>query len=553
MVIRKKPNRITGFKKNTHRAGRISRKLLALLVGVGVIVLLTACSGGATTSKPAIATTQPAANTLTPKKGGILKIGHNNEPTIFGIPWRAQGASGDWLTMVCEPLLVSTQQLGVYQPVLAESWQLSADKTSITFKLRQGVKFHDGTNFNAAAVKWNREKVVAYQGPNVAALSPLASVDVIDDYTVRFNLRFWNAIIYDYFTGPTNTIMSPNAYDKNGEEWCLTHPVGTGPWIYKDYARGQYLKFDRNPNYWRNNGMPYLDEVDINVMKDTMVTSASMINGDINAWREADADSVNQLQAKGFISETLGGGNIVLFYNSTDPASPWSDLKMRQALEYAVDKATIASALGKGFAAPLYEELPGINIIGKSQGVPRTFNTDKAKQLMSEAGYPNGLSCKLVLNTAMNTPAVMALQNQLAKVGINITIDPQVNAVWRDLTTKPPVGSELRLDRQAGGYGTIIQQTNSDFGRASIFFPGITKPDGWFDTLDKVLITEDPAQRLTLLQELDKAAYDNLMLCPLWTVYDMVVYVNNLKANLPGGRGTAIFRPIRFEYAWFEK
>ena len=544
--------------KKAHGVVSISRSLLMFFVAAVLILSLTACSS----TKPTTSSSVSSGGSTTPKKGGILTLSHFGEPAIFGTPWSTRGASADWSTLACEPLLTFSEKLGVYEPVLAESWDWAADYMSITFHLRKGVKFHDGTDFNAQAVAWNWQKRRDYQGPTIAGLSSTKDWTVIDDYTIRFNLRFWTSIYLDGFYGASPSIISPTAFDKNGgESWTNTHPVGTGPFIFKDYSRGQYLKFERNPNYWKNNGTPYLDEIDINVIKDTMVAQASLINGDIDVWREADIVACAEIKEKysdKFRVENLSSGNMILYFNSQDPASPWSNLKMRQALEYAIDKDLICTSIGKSLWIPNVEELNGISVVGKATTTPRKYDPVKAKQLMTEAGYANGLSCKLVYNTGMTSPAIIALQNMLAKVNIELTLDPQAAVVWSDLTKKAPVGNEIRFERESGGPTSIITSASGDFGNTSLFYVGLLKPDGWQDTLDKLLASKNADEKVQLITKLDSMAYDNAMIVPLWKTYDLAAAVNSLKYAVPAGKGTSALtyadRPtFRLEYAWLDK
>ena len=450
----------------------------------------------------------------------------------------------------------------MYEPVLADSWDWAADYTYVTFHLHKGVKFHDGTDFNAQAVAWNWQKRWDYNGPTLAAASSTKSWKVIDDLTIQFNLRYFTTIYLDGFYGASPSYISPTAFDKNGgENYSNTHPVGTGPFIFKDFARGQYLKFSRNPNYWKNDGTPYLDEVDILVIKDTMVAQASLLKGDIDVWREADIVAASEIKDKysdKFNVESLSAGNFMLTFNSSDKNSPWSNVKMRQALEYAVDKDLLCSTIGKGLWNSNFEEINGISVIGQGTQTPRKYDTAKAKQLMTEAGYPNGVSCKLIYNSGFGGPHVIALQNMLSKAGIKITLEPQASAVWSDMTRMAPSGSEIRFDRQAGGPTSIITSVNGDWGASSPFFVGLAKPDGWQPTLDKLLASKDNKEKVDLLNQLNSSAYDFALIVPLWTSYDLAVTVKSLKGTIPAGKGNSVLsyasRPtFRLQYAWFDK
>ena len=148
------------------------------------------------------------------KYGGILRFNHSKPAGIIGNPLRIRGWNHEFIDFCLQTLIKpSNTKLGTFEPSLAESWELAPDKSSYTFKLRKGVKFHDGTDFNAQAVKWNLDKWVKSKRPR---LDKVTSIDVVDDYTVRFNLSGWDSVTLFDFAKDT-FIVSPTAWEKNGE------------------------------------------------------------------------------------------------------------------------------------------------------------------------------------------------------------------------------------------------------------------------------------------------------------------------------------------------
>jgi ABC-type transport system substrate-binding protein len=296
------------------------------------------------------------------------------------------------------------------------------------------------------------------------------------------------------------------------------------------------VKLVRNPNYWRNNGTPYLDEVHFLTYKDLMVTQAAMKHGDFELWRGLDVDSANQMATvPGIKVDHSGFQNVCIYCNSQEGV--WKDLKMRQALEYAIDKQTICDTFGKGYYAPTYECLPGADTLGKNPTPPRKYDPAKAKQLMAEAGYPNGVSVKLKLDANNQLPAVLSLQNKLAEVGIKIDYVPLQGSAWGDLSKITPEPGELRFERQRGAPSAIVSQTRGDFGRTSPFFVNRPQPDGWFDTIDKWLLMEDPAQVSKTAVELNQKAYEVAMILPLWSVVGATAYADGMGIYSPPGPG----------------
>jgi len=176
--------------------------------------------------------------------GGVLKIGGGSTAARFGDPTALRGPSAIFMGYAAQGLIAVTAKPNVFEPVLATSWELAEDRKYYTFKLRQGVKFHDGSPFNAHVVKWNHERILESDRP---ILTKVTSIDVIDDYTIKYNLSNWDSIVLYEFSLSTCFIISQAAAEKKGVKWLETNIVGTGPFKLKDYKRSThhiYEKFD---------------------------------------------------------------------------------------------------------------------------------------------------------------------------------------------------------------------------------------------------------------------------------------------------------------------
>ena len=223
---------------------------------------------------------------------------------VFGYPPRIIGAARDYAPPFFDHLL-SIGDDGKYKPGLALSWDTSADGKAITFKLRQGVKFHDGTPFNAQAVKSNIDNLIP---PNAAILHGITSVDVVDDYTVKLNLPAYNNLILFHFAAnPATYMYSPEALKKNGADWATTHPVGTGPFMLKDYQPNISLTLVKNPNYWQK-GLPYLDGIEITMVPDPMTQMITLKAGQAHAIYDATTAAAAQLRDAGYPLQIAPGG-----------------------------------------------------------------------------------------------------------------------------------------------------------------------------------------------------------------------------------------------------
>jgi len=532
--------------------------VFVLMCGIG----LSSCAEPEPTAPepaaPAPATPEPAAPEPTapetgPKYGGVIKLGSMALSASFGVPWNLRHGDRTSSFLPLELLVRRGQEPGTYEGRLAESWELAPDKSYYTFYLRQGVKFHDGTDFNAEAVKWNFEMAKAAGRPQFANVT---SIDVIDTHTVRINISQWNSEFMHNFASDTDCalIISPASYEKNGEEWANTHPVGTGPYMLKEYKQDQYIYLEKNPDYWEE-GIPYIDEIQILVVPDMVTFMAALKAGDLDGMWIIDFLTASQLEDDDRFNVWVSFGNLgtSLSYNMKDPASVWSDKKMREALEYAIDKEKICRALTYGYCEPTYEIIRGIHGAGDPGTVPREYDPEKAKQLMAEAGHPQVSGVNLEFSiTDKNSygDAYLAIQENFAAVGIEVELKPVEPAAFNESSFRPTEGNDLRIETVRGDPLFPFVRVMEDLSEDTIYFPGAVRPEGFEDLIDQALGTEDPEQVLDLCMQMERLAYGEIMYVSLWSRPIVTVMKSEIQ-DVDYSYGEVPY-PY-FERAWLEK
>ena len=273
-------------KINSGKTKGVSRREFLIGSGAAIAALaLAACSRSTTTSNSpttstitSSSTTNGATSTLTPKRGGTLKImGSIDAGNAGGWPSELTSMADD--AQPCLEPLIRIDNKGNVVPWLAESYEVADDMKSITFKLRQGVKFHDGSDFNAQVAKWNLDNVIAAKSKPI-----LASVNSIDDHTIQLNLTQWsNTIWSDLYENDFVTMISYAAFQKNGKEWMIQNPVGTGPFKYVSYQGQVSYEYIRNPDYWgkdkSGNQLPYVDAIEVSYITDSFTQKTAMQAG----------------------------------------------------------------------------------------------------------------------------------------------------------------------------------------------------------------------------------------------------------------------------------
>jgi len=487
---------------------------------------------------------QPVMAAEKSKYGGILRVNHSKPAGVIGNPLKIHGWNHEFVDNTLQTLIRPNHtEMGVFEPVLATSWELAPDKSYYMFKLRKGVQFHDGTPFNAKAAKWNLDMWVKSNRPRLAKV---ASVDVIDDYAIRCNLKAWDAVTLANFSHDA-FMISPTAWEKNGEEWIDYHPIGTGPFKFTELKRNVHIKFEKFDKYWIK-GQPYLDGIHFFQIPDPMTAIASIKRGEIDAWMGVDPVSANDLQKSKDIAVIPSPAlHELIQFNSTDPKSPWSNRKMREALEYAVDKGRLAKTVGRGFFKPVYEI---IHSIPEGAGtLPRKYNPEKAKQLIKEAGHEN-LRVKFYFSVGPNQDAAVAIQKYLADVGIKVDLAPIQGAAFQQKLFEPAVGSDLISGNQRGGALDVLGPLDETLAPGSVFFQGVKKPEGFDDLLNKALQQEDINKSLKYLFQMEKLAYDDAMFVPLYAIQLIVVQSPKIKDAIWFYAGIPY---PSLERAWMEK
>ena len=202
------------------------RKLAAVLV-ICLMSSLAAfiCYEGAVAANSSLKTT--TSTMKTPQHGGVLRLEFPTDAVVIGWPAMMQSSTEVTLSRISIESLGTYDKNGQPIPYLAKKWILDAKAKTVTISLKKGIKFHDGTNFDAKACKWNVDQFRTSGRPELKSVS---SVDIVDDYTVRLNLDTWDNTIPGRLSlaGP-GMMISPTAFEKNGKDWCFKHPVGTGP------------------------------------------------------------------------------------------------------------------------------------------------------------------------------------------------------------------------------------------------------------------------------------------------------------------------------------
>ena len=412
------PRRPDGARPASDSDGMTRRNLLrtAGLVGAGtgIASLLAACGVASKTSSSSSGSA--SGGTLTLAIDGTSAI---NDPCYYD-------TIGDWQAVdcICRGLTFISFETSTVQPDLAESWDISADGTTYTFKLRQGVKFHDGTTLTSADVVASLNRQFDANDPTLptGAVRQLdamnAKVSAVDDYTVRLVIPKPDGTTLGQLSDIGGRIISSAALKKYGKN-IGKHLVGTGPFKFVSATSGQSVVMEAFDGY--RLGRPPIDKLVLQQVEDPSTIISSLISGDISATQFTPYSAAKQLKASGVtVYDTPYGFDAIMMLDARKPAL--AELEVRQAINYAIDRETIVKEAFYGYGAVPdgYAIPPAQPCHDKSLADLSTYDPEKARKLLASAGATGRTVHVIAESGGWHPAALQIVQQNLTDVGFKV-------------------------------------------------------------------------------------------------------------------------------------
>lgn len=420
-----------------------------------LLVLVAILTVGCVPVSVSVETSNEAAE-IEETTGGTLVRAMTSEPAQIDPQGAPNSGTNLVLPYLFDTLVVRDRDNSIH-PSLAKSWQISEDGLEITFELREGVTFHDGTPVNAEAVRFTFErfKEVGSRSPIYGGIMQIAGIEVVDDQTVKFTFDEPTANFWSTISMPYAAIISPDSARKV-EEAGEGHLVGSGPFILESWQTGQSITLKRNPDYtWgppvvENQGAPYLDELVFKVIPDATTQLATLEAGEVDVLFINQPSHRTKLEGNETVrlEEAVLNDLVYLGFNCQKP--PFDEVLVRQALSHAVNKEEILElalgGLGQIAFAPLPPTLPGFDPSLKEFELG--YDVEKAAALLVEAGFQQTadgtwerdgqpLMGQLLTSTrAPNEAIATLLQSQLKAIGVPIEIQQLDSRAVMQATTE---------------------------------------------------------------------------------------------------------------------
>jgi len=519
----------------------------------------SAAPGTGPTAAPTAVPTQAG-----PPQGGTIVVGLQAEPTTLDSQQISDYNSHRAAYGIYDMLLRFKDESTEVEPGLAEKWEISESGLEYTLYLRKGIKFHDGTDFNAEAVKFNIDRQIDPNHPyHDTGEFPYAEftwgmvdkVEVVDAYTVKFTLKDRFAPFLNHLAMHPAAMASPAAIQKYGRDFSI-NPVGTGPFKFVSWTPGVEVVLEKNPDYWR--GAPNIDRVIYRSIIEDQSRLTELEAGSVNFIVNIPPDDLARLKAdpKYTTVEQPGMHTWWVAFNHTK--APFNDVRVRQAMNYAVNKQAIVDNILKGTGTLAINPVPPVVWSYTADIQTYDYNPEKAKQLLAEAGYPDGFECSFWLpesGSGMQQPVVMgtAMQADWKAVGIDCKIETFEWGTYLEKVIVPPeeAGFDLMEMSWIGDNGDPDNHLYILLGGEQWpphgYNMGFYKNDQVDALLAEARVTLDKAKRTELYQQAQKLIAED----PPWVLIDheaqIVVMDKSIKSFKLHPTG-----PFRFDQVWIE-
>ena len=542
------------------RRRSLIRSALLAIVGFSLAIALSNCDSPSqqTPNSPTAAT-------------GTLIYGSGGQPVNLEPGNITDGNSIIVHHQIYNRLLETKPGTTELAPGLATEWNVSEDNKTWTFKLREGVKFHDGTDFNAEAVKfnierwWNPKSEFGYRdagknyeiwgdlfgGYKGTPESLLQDLIVENESTIKFVLQqpfaaFPAAIASGYFG-----IASPEAIKKAGAQYGTpaSVAVGTGPFIFKEWRTGDRVVLEKNPNYWKPD-LPKSDQLVIRFITDPAARLAQLRAGSIDFTTDLAPDQLAEIKRDSNLEAVLRPSFNVGYLALNPSYEPLSKIEVRQAIAQAINKPEIVKAFWGDLGQYDSHFIPSsLKDYQSEQVTDYQYNSEKAKQILAQAGYPNGFNLDLwympVSRPYFPTPKPIAeaIAAELSAIGIKVNLQTKDWAAYLEDRRKPP-GFQSFMLGWTGDYGDPDNFYYAHFGPGATADLGNWKNEDVIKLLKQGRGTNNQAERTKIYAQVDEILYQEAVRLPIVHSQPLLAKRKTIQGWIPSPLGSEAFETI---------
>lgn len=510
------------------------KKFVAILLAMTTLIGLVACGGGNNADN--------GANDGSPRTD--LVFGLTGDPQSMDPAMTTDQMSKAIWYQIYDTCIIRDGK-GGYLPGLAEEWNISEDGKTVTLKIREGVKFHDGGDLTAEDIAFSLKRLT--ESPQttskMVSMTPESFI-VEDDYTLRIEMETPFGAILDVLACDTR-IISKKAFEQMGEEEFNNHPVGSGPYKFVERKTGEKIVLTANEEYWR--GSPTIKDITFRIMTDSNTAVLALEKGELDFLSHAPLTARQTLMDNPDIEwyETEIAGSVYINFNME--TGHFTDPLVREAVSYAVDKEEMVLAAVEGNGTPMATMAPpsDFGYIADIEDTP--YDPERAKELLAEAGYPDGFTVKTITqeNATYQKPTEV-LQGQLRKVGINMEIEVLERGVFNDQM------HASNFEILVGHWTTPIPDAyfimytmghSSNIGNQNFCRINVPELD---EQLDIIKTSTDTEERLEAYRKAHEIVQEQTLWVPLYTFMAACAANKDLK----GVTADPVYKYEVFNYSW---
>nr|CAD6407344.1 ABC transporter substrate-binding protein [Rhizobium sp. Q54] len=449
-----------------------------------------------------------------------VTIGMSVEPTGLDPTIAAPVAIGQVTWQNIFEGLTTVDRTGKVQPQLAESWEISSDGLTYTFKLRSGVTFHDGEVFDSSVARFaiDRARGETSVNPQKRYFQTITSIETPDPQTLVLKLSKPTGSLLYWLAWPSSSIVGTRSAENN-----KTTPVGTGPFRFVSWAKGDRVELARNPDYWNKQGAARLERAVFRFMSEPQAQAAALQAGDIDAFPEfAAPELIQSFEGHERLVTVIGNTELKVVAGMNNARKPFDDKRVRQALMMAIDRNTLIEGAWSGFGTPIGSHYtpndPGyVDLTGTYP-----YDPEKAKALLAEAGYGNGLAFTIKApQMAYAQRSSQIMQAMFAEIGVTMNIE----------TTEFPAKWVSDVFKGADYEMTIVahaEPMDIDIYARDPYYFNYGNPD-FNAVLDKVQLTSDAAEQAVHYGEAQKILAGDVPALYLFVMPKLGVWDRKLK------------------------
>src|SRR3954469_13012620 len=486
-----------------------SRPMRARLAGPLVLLAMGAGVLGASS----VAATKTESTSNAPKRGGSITIARIEDSQSFDKTTVFQNES-IWL---CEQIMESLYTVApdgkTLKPWLATSYTASKDGKTYTFKLRQGVKFSNGSPMTSADVKFSIDEARAATKGWGYLDAAINNITTPDKSTVVFHLKYrWAPFVADIALFANGIV--PNKYAGQSKADFYKHPIGTGPFMWAKRVVGQSVTFKRNPKYWQE-GKPYLDSVTWTYVTDDNTRELQLRGGQVQIDEFPPFNSINKLKTTSGVTMSLFPSTRTDYLEMNESYAPLADVHVRRAISLTIDRKGIIKTLLSGYGTPANSFMPPQVPFYDPKSPGLQYNMDQAKAELAKSKFAKGFSVQILLGSGDQTSSAIAqvMQSSLKQLGITVTFKQEdQNTAFADINArKYQMGFSYWTMDIADPDELVSFAIDPKGGGAQSFYTGYDNP-AVVKLSHEAQRTQDKAKRAELYAQIQKIAANDAFL-----------------------------------------